>query len=183
MKKKLTAAIIIVLLAVLALSALLILNKGHITDTKTALIEENGNGVWLITHEMSRGNSLQLSLSQNVTALSEDIYKVDILFNQSDNRDYSVENIVLLYRVGENDEIISQYYGVGNGNYKVGEIYYNDGTKICCRADGNYIWCSFIIRSDSPDRLAGAEAVELTYDIVGHFPYSLGRAYDIDPFK
>lgn len=180
MKKIFICAAVIVIVIISVVAAVFALNTGQLTATEASYNEEQD--MHIITHEMSRGDKLEISVDKNVTSLSEDIYKVDILFDQSDNRDYSAENISLSYSVDENAEVISQYYGVGNDEYRMGVISYTDGMVINCHSDGDYIWCSFIIRSDFPEKLSAPDTVRLTYDIVGHFPHTVSKGSNVAPF-
>lgn len=180
MKKIFICAAVIVIVIILTFAVVFAVNSSQLTATEMLYNEEQD--MYIVTHEMSRGDMLEISIDKNVTALSEDIYKVDILLNQSDNTDYSAENISLSYSVDENAEIISQYYGVGNDEYRMGVISYTDGMVINCHSDGDYIWCSFIIRSDSPEKLSDPDTVRLTYDIVGHFPHTVSKGSNVDPF-
>lgn len=45
------------------------------------------------------------------------------------------------------------------------------------------MFCTFIIKSNSAEHPYNPNALNLSYDIIGHFPYTANRFYDINPLK
>ncbi len=188
--KKLIIKIIIAVLIIvsLSISALIFFNSHKNIENKCKLIEEKreltlNTNIWGISHEIENGKKLELTVTQNVSSISEEIYKVDLLINQAENDNYSVKDINLSYRISENDVLISNFYGIGFGEYKEGEISYDSGVSINCLSENNYMFCTFIIKSNSAEHLYAPDAFDLSYDIIGHFPYTANRFYDVNPLK
>lgn len=177
------------LLLLLAAAVLLTVITAHldsIIDTKCIYTEISSSddfysGLWAVTHEMNKGNNIELTVTQNVSRLSDGMYKCVILLNQSDSSEYSVENINIEYKIDTEDTVISDYIDIGNGNHKKSEISYKEETVLKGSADDNYIRCEFIIQTDSPEDLHDPEAISLNYNIAGSFPYTANKFYSINP--
>lgn len=163
-------------------------NTSKSINNKIKLIEENRElklniNIWGISHEIGKGEKLELTVTQNVLNLAEDVYKVDLLINQYINKNYSVKDINVSYMISEDDILISNFYGIGYGEYREGEISYENGKSINCMSENNYMFCTFIIRSNSAEHLYDPNAFDLSYDIAGHFPYTANRFYDVKPLE
>lgn len=189
MKKLFIKITIIVLIIVsLIISVVILTHSNQTIVNESKLIEEKretnlSTNIWGISHEIEKKRKLELTISQNVSKISDDIYKVDLLINQAENKNYFIENINLSYIINENDTLISNFYGIGNGEFKEGNISYNNGVSINCMNKENYMQCSFIIKSNSAEHLYDPNAIDLSYDIVGHFPYIANRFYDVKPLE
>lgn len=165
------------------LGAFLFSNSSEIVYTNVSGSELSGNGInyYFITHEMSKGQNVEATVAANVKNIADDIYQVDIFFDQQKNDSYSIENLDLSFHLTDNDTIISQFYDVGSNNCKRADISYIDGFSIDCHSDDNYIWCSFVVRSDSYEHLIAPGSIELNYDITGRFPYTINTFEKISP--
>lgn len=187
---KLFIKIIVIILIFISLSilAMILTHSKQAIVTKGKLIEEKretdlNTNIWGISHEIGKEEKLELTITQNVSTISDDIYKVDLLINQAKNKNYSIKNLYLSYIIDENDIIISNFYGIGNGEFKEGNISYKNGVAINCTNEGNYMQCTFIIKCNSAEHLYDTNAIDLSYDIVGHFPYTANIFYDIQPLE
>lgn len=167
---------------------ILLLNTNKIvstqnTFTKVSRGEFSNSNLWNITHKMGKGDTIKVNILQSVSNITENIYKVDILLSQPVNSNYTIDNINLLYKISKNDVIISNFYEIGTGEFRQGIVTYDKKIEIKCNSGNGHIRCFFIIDSKSGEHLFDPNSLEISYDIVGHFPYTANRFYDLNPLE
>ncbi|MDE6595312.1 MAG: hypothetical protein K2K44_04805 [Oscillospiraceae bacterium] len=168
--KKVTAAIFTLIAVVLIIGAATIL---FITSRDEIVIStEVPNidvGMTLISHEMKSGNSVELLVSAEASraaAEDDDLYRIRVvLFEQKENKAYSVENASFKINFDTRAEIISRYCSGGGGEYYIPEIDYREAGKqvVCCDFDGDYAEIDIIAKLSSPSEIP----MLFTYDISG----------------
>lgn len=175
-----------ILIAVICLcgsfAGLLFINSAEILDTNKLHMDlEDNNYAALITHEMSKGQNVELSLARNIRQLSDNVYECEFLVNKSENKNYDIKNIELSFSFSGDTDIISCFYSGGEGVYRECGISYEDGKIINCRSDDDYLRCIAVIKCDPELPLYMPELQNFEYDIQGVFPYTINKFPDITP--
>ncbi|MDE7290214.1 MAG: hypothetical protein K2N71_12070, partial [Oscillospiraceae bacterium] len=126
-------------------------------------------GMTLISHEMKSGNSVELLISaeaSRVEAEDDGLYRIRVvLFEQKENKAYSVENASFKINFDTRTEIISKYCSGGSGEYYIPQIDYREAGKqiVSCDFDGDYAEIDIIAKLSSPSEIP----MNFTYDISG----------------
>lgn len=169
--KKVTAAIFTLLAVLVIMGAAVIFfiaSRDEITGTDIMDFpgsENPGVGGAIISHETESGGKVSLLVCADTRKLSEDIYKISIVLNQSECELYDTENCSFEIAFNSGDEIISSYCSNGNFDYFKPQINYPDNKQVvCCDFEGNYADIEIIAKLDSPKEIP----INFTYDLAGN---------------
>ena len=176
--KKIFIEIGAVIFVCLILGGFLFANSSEIVDTSVSGSELSGNGIdyYFITHTMSKGETVELSLTKSIKHLSDDVYVCTFLVNQSENKNYDIKNIKLEFSVDDEADIVSCFYSGGGGIYESPLIFHlEDERKAFCDSDSNYLYCYVTVKNNSDEPLIVPEIDRFEYDIEGKFPYTINK--------
>ena len=175
--KKIFIEIGAVIFVCLILGGVLFANSSEIVDTSVSGSElsENGIDYYFITHTMSKGENVKVSLTGSIKHLSDDVYVCTFLVNQSENKNYDIKNIKLEFSVDEDAEIVSCFHSGGKGIYTNSFIFYSERQGAGCYSDSNYLYCYVTVKNNSDEPLIVPEIDRFEYDIEGKFPYTINK--------
>lgn len=142
-----------------------------IKNTEVTTVE---NAV-LITHEMTKGKSVDLSVNKSFRPYGDGVYYYIFTVNQSDaeNADYLVKNFRLKISA-DNRQEVSGFYSEG-GDYSPLSLNYPDADSFLCISEGNYLHCELVFQGEP----LSAGEVSIEYDLAGQGRYKFITARNV----
>lgn len=171
------ALLIIILTVVLLISAFtitVICSADEITSSEKKVIDD----AILTMHETKKGEKIEFPIAVNAKMIGEDLYLIDVLLNQTNNKNYSAKDTRLEVNLDTSVEILMMFYSAGKGsNYVIPSVSYDDIQQTFrCSSDDGYVHLRLLLSGEEAEKMM----FTLKYSIIGNGIYSFNKFYGFE---